>query len=83
MGLKRCEIFALYLIENNSTIRKTAKFYGVSKSLVHNEFSKKLPKINRNLYKRLKNILDLNFSEKHIRGGRATKEKYKKIKALV
>lgn len=79
---QRCEIFARYIIENKSTIRKTAEVFGVSKSLVHNDVSKKLPKINIGLFNRLNIILNINFNEKHIRGGLATKAKYEKIKAL-
>ena len=83
MEFKRCETFANYILANKSTIRKTADHFGVSKSLVHNDISKKLPKINKSLYSELKVVLDKNFNEKHIRGGIATKEKYEKIKALV
>lgn len=79
---QRCEIFARYIIENKSTIRKTAEVFGVSKSLVHNDVSKKLPKINIGLFNRLNIVLNINFNEKHIRGGLATKAKYEKIKAL-
>ena len=78
MELTRSETFALYLIKNKSTVRKTADYFGVSKSLVHNDISKKLPLINKSLYEKLKVILNINFSEKHIRGGIATREKYKK-----
>lgn len=78
MELARCEMFAIYLINNKSTIRKTANYFGVSKSLVHNDVSKKLPLLNKTLYKKLKVILNINFNEKHIRGGMATREKFKK-----
>ena len=72
----RCELFAKYIIYNKTTIRKTASVFGVSKSLVHNDVSNKLPKVNRALYCKVKVILDKNFSEKHIRGGLATKKKF-------
>lgn len=72
--------FANYIIENNSTIRKTAVFFGYSKSTVHNDIQKKLKKINSELYFKVKIILKNNFLEKHIRGGESTKQKYLKIK---
>ena len=72
----RAEKFAYYLIENNSTIRKTANFFHISKSTVHNDISNRLKNINYNLYLKVHKILDKNFAEKHIRGGLATKKKY-------
>ncbi len=72
--------FANYIIDNNSTIRKTAVFFGYSKSTVHNDIQKKLKKINSDLYFKVKIILENNFLEKHIRGGESTKQKYLKIK---
>lgn len=74
----RPEILANYIIEEESTIRKTALVFGLSKSTVHNDVSNKLPKINRILYRVVKKILNKNFEEKHIRGGQATKLKYLK-----
>lgn len=74
----RPEILANYIIEEESTIRKTALVFGLSKSTVHNDVSNKLPKINRTLYRVVKKILNKNFEEKHIRGGQATKLKYLK-----
>ena len=74
--LTRSELFGRYIIENNSTIRKTAEFYKISKSTVHNDVSHKLPYINRAMYLQVKKILDKNFEEKHIRGGMSTKNKY-------
>ena len=72
--------FANYIIDNNSTIRKTAVFFGYSKSTVHNDIQKKLKKINSDLYFKVKIILENNFLEKNIRGGESTKQKYLKIK---
>lgn len=77
-NLSRAEEFAHYIIDNNSTIRKTASFYNISKSTVHNDLSKKLRCENYGLYVLVKRILNKNFSEKHIRGGMATKKKYEK-----
>lgn len=76
MAKERCEIWAHYMLENKTTIRKTAAHFGVSKSLVHNEFSKKLKRANLFLYIKTKKLLDKNFKEKHIRGGEATRKKY-------
>ncbi len=73
---QRAEIFAKYIIKTKSTIRKTAKFYNVSKSTVHNDVSNKLPYINKRLYKKVQKILIKNFNEKHIRGGEATRLAY-------
>ncbi|EYE89833.1 stage III sporulation protein D [Fervidicella metallireducens AeB] len=68
---------ARYIIESRATIRKTAKMFGVSKSTVHKDITERLPKINPQVAKEAKDILDLNKSERHIRGGKATKMKYK------
>ena len=78
MSKQRCEILGKYMLDNKSTIRKTAMEFGLSKSLVHVEVSKKLRKINKFLYLRVKSLLNKNFKEKHIRGGQATKLKYQK-----
>lgn len=69
---------ANYIIETRETIRDTAKIFGVSKSTIHNDVSKRLKKINPNMCKTIREILDINFKEKHIRGGEATKIKYLK-----
>lgn len=68
---------AKYIIDSKATIRKTAKMFGVSKSTVHKDITERLPKINPQIAKEAKEILDLNKSERHIRGGKATKMKYK------
>jgi len=70
---------ANYIIDSKATIRKTAKIFGVSKSTIHKDMTERLPKINPAIAKQAKLILDLNKSERHIRGGRATKMKYKAI----
>lgn len=74
----RPEQLATYLIANKSTIRKTAEVFKISKSTVHNDLSKKLFKINKRLYKKVRVILEENFNERHIRGGNATRLKYQK-----
>ena len=76
--MSRAEIFAHYIVDNNSTIRKTAKYFDISKSTVHNDVSNKLKVYNLELYCLVKKILEKNFTEKHIRGGESTKNKYKK-----
>ena len=70
---------ARYIIESKATIRKTAKIFGVSKSTIHKDMTERLPKINPQVAKEAKDILDLNKSERHIRGGKATRMKYKVI----
>ena len=70
---------ARYIIESKSTIRKTAKMFGCSKSTIHKDVTERLPKINPQIAKEAKEILDINKSERHIRGGKATKLKYKTV----
>lgn len=79
----RPEQFAIFIIDKNSTIRKCAVEFGVSKSTVHNDLCKKLKAINKFLYLKVYEVLNKNFQEKHIRGGNSTKLKYKKIKSMV
>jgi putative DeoR family transcriptional regulator (stage III sporulation protein D) len=70
---------AKYIIDCKATIRKTAKLFGVSKSTVHKDITERLPKINPVVAKEAREILELNKAERHIRGGRATKMKYKAV----
>ena len=67
---------ANYIIENNATVRQTAKEFGISKSTVHKDVTERLAVINPALAKQVRNVLDVNKSERHIRGGLATREKY-------
>lgn len=67
---------ANYIIENNATVRQTAKQFGISKSTVHKDVTERLNQINPGLAKEARKVLDVNKSERHIRGGLATKEKY-------
>ena len=71
---------ANYIAENKCTVRDTATKFGISKSTVHKDITERLPKINRQLWKEVHKILLENKSERHIRGGKATKEKYKSQK---
>ncbi|HJC01250.1 MAG TPA: sporulation transcriptional regulator SpoIIID [Candidatus Flavonifractor merdavium] len=68
---------ALYIIENKATVRGAAKKFGVSKSTVHKDLSERLPAFNRTLYLQVKGVLEENKAERHIRGGIATRRKYK------
>lgn len=67
---------ANYIIENNATVRQTAKAFGISKSTVHKDVSDRINLINPALAAEVRKVLDTNKSERHIRGGLATKEKY-------
>lgn len=67
---------AIYIVESNATVRQTAKTFGVSKSTVHKDVTDRLMQINPVLAKQARHVLDVNKSERHIRGGLATKEKY-------
>lgn len=73
---KRCIMFAEYILSTEKTLRETAKYFGYSKSTVHNDVSKKLQKENNVLYEKVKIILDKHFAEKHLRGGESTRKKY-------
>lgn len=75
---RACEV-AVYIIESGATVRAAAKRFGISKSTVHKDLSQRLPHYNQNLYLQVRKILDLNKAQRHIRGGLATREKYKKI----
>lgn len=75
----RAKIFANYIIENNATVRATAKKFDTSKSTVHKDVASRLEKFNPSLAHKVKEVLELNKSERHIRGGLATKLKYSKI----
>ena len=65
-----------YIIESKATVRKAAKKFGVSKSTVHKDVTERLETINKTLARQARKVLDINKSERHIRGGLATKEKY-------
>ena len=74
---ERAAALALYLIENRTTVRAAAKKFGISKSTVHKDLSERLPVYNRTLYLQVKEILEENKAQRHIRGGMATRKKYK------
>ncbi len=75
---ERAEELALYLIENQTTVRAAAEWFGISKSTVHKDVSEKLPKMNPMLYEEVHMLFEKNKSERHLRGGEATRKKYRK-----
>lgn len=75
-GKERCVVLGLYIVENCTTVRATAKRFGISKSTVHKDVTQTLKNINRSLYLDVKSVLDKNKNERHLRGGEATKKKY-------
>ena len=77
---ERCELLADYVVETGDTVRGAALKFGISKSTVHKDITEKLEKINPTMFCHVKSILDKNKSERHLRGGEATKQKYKKIR---
>lgn len=66
-----------YIAEHKATVRETARVFGISKSTVHKDITERLPKINTGLSEAVRSVLDVNKSERHIRGGMATREKYR------
>ncbi len=73
---ERAVEIANYIIENNTTVRQAAKHFGISKSTVHKDVTERLEQVNPSLAQETRKVLDVNKSERHIRGGMATKEKY-------
>jgi len=72
-----------YIMETRATVRQVAKIFGVSKSTVHKDITERLPLVNRALAQNIKNILEHNKSERHLRGGEATRIKYRTLKDQV
>ena len=66
-----------YIIQSKATVRKTAKKFGISKRTVHKDVSERLKKVNPQLYRKVKSVLEINKAQRHIRGGMATRRKYK------
>ena len=73
----RARRLALYIIENRSTVRAAARKFGISKSTVHKDLSERLPQFDRSLYLQAKAVLEENKAQRHIRGGIATRRKYR------
>ena len=76
---ERCVVLASYLVENRATVRSVASKFGVSKSTVHKDITQNLKRVNKSLYYEAKSVLEQNKKERHLRGGEATKNKYKKL----
>ena len=76
MQKRACEL-AVYIIETGATVRAAARHFGISKSTVHKDISHRLKQYNYALYLQVREILDVNKQERHIRGGLATRRKYK------
>ena len=74
---QRVQRLAVHMIENRATVRATAQIFGISKSTVHKDLTTRLPQINPLLYEQVRALLDQNRAERHIRGGMATRRKYK------
>ena len=74
---KRACNLAVYMIETGATVRSAAKHFGISKSTVHKDLTQRLEPVNRSLYLQVRQILDRNKQERHIRGGIATRKKYR------
>jgi putative DeoR family transcriptional regulator (stage III sporulation protein D) len=65
-----------YIVDTRATVRQAAAVFGVSKSTVHKDVTERLPRVSKDLARRVKRVLDRNKAERHIRGGEATKKKY-------
>ena len=77
---ERCIRLARYMLQHKTTVRDTSKVFGISKSTVHKDVTVKLKQISPGLYHEIRQLLDLNKQERHIRGGLATKRKYERSK---
>lgn len=77
---ERCVTLGRYIIENEATVRSAAKVFGISKSTVHQDITAHLLKVNPSLAKQVKDVLEKNKQERHIRGGMATKMKYSALR---
>ena len=78
MEERACRL-AQYIIENKATVRAAARKFSISKSTVHKDLSERLPAFNRTLYLQAKQVLEENKAQRHIRGGMATRRKYKGV----
>ena len=76
---QRAVILGRYILENKTTVRAAAKIFGISKSTVHNDVTERLKSEDPELYAQVKDILEINKQERHIRGGLATRKKYRDI----
>lgn len=76
---QRAQLLGVYIAEEGATVRQAARQFGISKSTVHKDVSTRLRRLNPALYREVRAILDTNKSERHIRGGMATKKKYEQL----
>lgn len=76
---ERAQRLAEYIIENRTTVRAAAQKFGISKSTVHKDISERLPRFNGPLYQQVKEVLEVNKAQRHIRGGIATRKKYRGV----
>ncbi len=74
---ERAAAMAAWILENNATVRAAAAAFGVSKSTVHKDLTERLPRSRPSLYREVRSLLDRNKAERHIRGGLATRRKYR------
>ena len=74
---RRAAELALYIIENGATVRDAAKHFGISKSTVHKDLTDRLQRVNGQLYAQARAVLEQNKAERHLRGGEATRKKYR------
>ena len=74
---RACDL-AAYIIDHRATVRAAAAVFGVSKSTVHKDLTERLPRVNPGLYREVRQLLDLNKAERHLRGGLATRMKYQR-----
>lgn len=77
---QRAVMLGRYIVESKGTVRSAAGHFGISKSTVHKDVSERLSREDPELYAQVKNILEINKQERHIRGGLATKEKYARLR---
>lgn len=73
---KRCEVLGEYIVTHGATVRDAARFFGISKSTVHKDVTSELTLVNPQLGERVREILEKNKNERHLRGGEATRKKY-------
>lgn len=76
---ERCVILGKYIAQSGETVRSAAKKFGISKSTVHQDITARLPDVDMALYEQVKQVLDRNKQERHLRGGEATKKKYEEL----
>ena len=78
---ERAVRLAEYITENRATVRAAAKKFGVSKSTAHKDITERLETVSPELYAKVRDLLELNKAERHIRGGMATRDKFRKLKS--